>query len=193
MTERRSKPEEYARYTRYSDAELLSFLKEGEENFVPAAWQDLNREIASRQLAVEQEPQEANVPDDPAPPKPAPVGIGGWLLLFQVYVVTQALVTLYAAVMLLRYENVWLPVTVGATILATFIVGMLLIYAREPSARSYWIGTMAVAAGMSLVSGISGRIRFVPALISTVWAYAWAMYWLKSERVRATFQRVAAD
>jgi len=176
-------------YERYSDAELLSLLADGEKKFVPSAWRGLQREVATRQLALPVAVPEPQLTEE----KPAPAGVGGWLEVFQLGIIVEAVIIAIAALMLLPIAPSLVLVS-GAAYLATVIVGLLLMRAREPSARQYWISTLTGLTAASVGAALSPAPGIWPyvALGVAMWNASWIPYWSKSARVDATFSREAA-
>jgi hypothetical protein len=172
----------YARYSHCSDAELLAFLRQGPESFIPEAWNALKDEIEHRHLQLVSE-----APLNPIHTTP-PVGLGGWLAVFQIYI---GLMLVASAVMTAVLKLGTVEVLFVSIFDATLLTGLLMMYARAPATRRFWIIVLILVAAITVAGQLVDDLSFVRAAWFAVWPGVWSAYWYRSSRVRATFRQAA--
>ena len=183
-----SKHDLAARYTRYSAEELHQLIVAGADNLTPEAWQALQDEL-ERRPEIASAPAVSRDEDGRlrrASPSHPLVPRGGWLTLFQIWV------WLTSARAAFRLSEdipgaVSLFSLINGAMIALNLWGLYSIASRHPSAKRYWIVYLVGLAALNvLVGAMTGAIK--SAVVGSLACYAWAQYWYRSERVRATFR-----
>ena len=193
-------PEEMAaRYARYSTAELFELARGGESKLRPEAWQSLKNELQKRglELTPEDEALASGRPGDsvtthselqrsePVSDSPPDDGIGGWLVVFVAFIALNVALRTYQSLAAFNSQFV-IAVFYGlhAVILAT---GIVLVYQRDPLAPRFWRDVLLLTAALNVFLAAVHSMDWSQALLSAGVLIAWAAYWTKSRRVRATF------
>jgi len=190
-----------ARYAAYSTAELFELARAGESRLRPEAWQSLKKELRKRGLELTPEdeslasgnPNDSLTTDSELPgseqatdSEPAvAVGVDAWLGLFLV------LVTLNVSFLTFRTLAAfvalsWVGVLFGL-VDVVLVIGIVLVYHRDPLAPRFWRGVLILAAGSAVFLGAGHLIAWSFAAPAAAVSIAWATYWNNSPRVRATF------
>jgi hypothetical protein len=114
-----------------------------------------------------------------ARPADQPRGVGGWLIVFQLWVVLMAVGFVTGFV---RGGSGISGMGVGdvliaAAVLAVPIVGLLLIAQHRPHARPYWIAVLVGVALIAIGASLGRGAPLSAVLRAAVPSVAWALYW----------------
>jgi hypothetical protein len=184
------------RYAGYSTPELFELARAGESRLRPEAWQLLKTELRKRGLELTPEDESlASGPTAGSEPASAPrqavtAGFDTWLVLFVVMMALNVVLRTYqtfAAFVALSWIGVFYAL--HAVIL---VIGIALVYHRDPLAPRYWRNVLILTAGLNVVLGAAHLMDWSRALLTATVLIGWAAYWQTSRRVRATFATVRA-
>jgi hypothetical protein len=168
------------RYAQSSDQDLLELVRDGESAFRPEAWDALQREVTKRQIQLSE--QLVIIPE--LRPRKDPVGLGGWLILFQAQVSFMAIAPIPLAVR----TGILFATPVGRLLIGYILitlVGLYLMASRRRSARRFWIIHQSVMCVLGMLAVLTNPVT----VVYFPWPLVWAIYWARSRRVRLTFTR----
>ena len=180
------------RYKRLPLSELQDLAAEGSESFTPEAWRALLEEIEAR--GDRTPPETASTPDrpdassSPTTPSVNPFARDGvWLTVFQAMIAIGTIWVAGIAVLSALSNGPDFGTIFGALAVSLNILGLVLIAQRRPFARRFWIAYLGVGAVLSIVSPLRREALGLSTVVRFAISIAWAMYWLRSERVRLGF------
>ena len=114
-----------------------------------------------------------------------PVGLGGWIITFQAFIV--AFMVLFLAGLILGGRGTIIVIVVVIIIVAATARGLFLTANRDPRAPKYWVPYLSVVtAGWVLVAMLIGKVT-IGTFVCALCFVAWIVYWQRSKRVRNTF------
>ena len=167
---------EWAEFTARADTESVA-TSNSDENWSLWKSKDVQASID------EKNPTVANVGQ---PVKSVLVGIEGWLFI---YTILRSLGAVLVGVQLRVFPDVEGRLA-GAFSLTLILVGLyLLIKVRKPITRNYHIGFNGFFAAIFGIFAI--LTPSLPQWLAFAESFAWVMYWIRSQRVRATYCRAS--
>jgi len=123
-------------------------------------------------------------PAGPSQP-PVPTGFGGWLVLFFVFMALNAMFLTYRTLAAFVALS-WMGVVYGLSD-AIVVIGLVLLYHRDPLAPRFWQSVLVLLAGIDVFLTAARFVYWPSGMLIAGTAIAWAAYWNYSVRVRATF------
>ena len=118
---------------------------------------------------------------------PQLVGLGGWIITFQAFIV--AFVGLFLAGLIMGGKGTTVTTVAAIIIVAVTGIGLYLTANRDPRTPKFWVWYLSVVtAGWVLLAMLTGAVSF-GTFVFAVWFIAWIVYWQRSRRVRNTFSQ----
>jgi hypothetical protein len=118
---------------------------------------------------------------------PQPVGLGGWIITFQAFIV--AVVGLFLAGFIMGGGATTVTTVAAIVIVAVTGSGLYLTANKDPRTPKFWVWYLSVVtAGWVFLAMLTGTVSF-GTFVFALWFIAWIVYWQRSRRVRNTFSR----
>ena len=179
------------RYKRLSLSELQNLAAEGSESFTPEAWQALSEEITARGDRMPLET--VSTPIQPVALESSValslnplVRDGVWLTIFQ-GMIAIGTIAIGVEVSLTLSQGLSFGTLFGALVVLLNVLGLALIAQRRSVARRFWVAYLCVGAVLSIALSVEREALGLSAVGRFAISVAWAVYWLRSERVRLLF------